>query len=126
MVSSGEIQENEIFPQEDTSHFKTKETSKKEVVACSGGNDTTKDNFTYFLSRKDKHQTGSSSFKDDDIVDDTDAKVNVKIPKRRAGSSFTDYKDEKRGKPSAQCNIFSSYSKCYKTRCMIDPCFLTN
>lgn len=105
MVSSGEIQENEIFPQEDTSHFKTKETSQKEVVACCGGNDTTKDNFTYFLSRKDNHQTGSSSFKDDDIVDDTDAKVNVKISKRRAGSSFTDYKDEKRGKPLGQCNI---------------------
>ena len=62
-------------------------------------------NFTYFLSRKDNHQTGSSSFKDDDIVDDTDAKVNVKISKRRAGSSFTDYKDDKRGKPLGQCNI---------------------
>ena len=100
MVSSGGIQENEIFPQEDTSHFKTKETSQKEVVAYYGGNDNSKDHFTDILSRKDNHQTGSSSFKDDDIVDDTDAEVSVKIPNRTASSSFTDYKDEKRGKPS--------------------------
>lgn len=99
MVSSGRIQKNEIFPQEGTSHFKTKETSQKEVVSSSGGNYNSKNHFTDFLSRKDNHQTGSSSFKDDDIVDDTDTEVNVKIPNRTASSSFTDYKDEKRGKP---------------------------
>ena len=100
MVSSGEIQENEIYPQGVTSHFKAKKTSEKEVLVCYGGNNNSKENFTDILTEKDKHQTGSSSFKDDDIADYTEAEVNVKIPKRRAGSYFTDYNDEKRGKTS--------------------------
>lgn len=94
MVSSGEIQENEIYLQGVTSH------SEKEVLVCYGGNDNSKENFTDILTEKDKHQTGSSSFKDDDIADYNEAEVNVKIPKRRAGSYFTDYNDDKRGKTS--------------------------
>ena len=94
MVSSGEIQENEIYLQGVTSH------SEKEVLVCYGSNNNSKENFTDILTEKDKHQTGGSSFKDDDIADYNEAEVNVKIPKRRAGSYFTDYNDDKRGKTS--------------------------
>ena len=75
MVSSREIQENEIYPQEDTSHFKAKKKSEKEVLVCYGGNNN--ENFTDILTKKDKHQTWSSSFKDDDIADYTEAEVST-------------------------------------------------
>ena len=100
MVSSGEIQEKEMYLQGVTSHFNAKKTSEKEVLVCYGGNNNSKENFSDILTEKDKHQTGSSSFKDDDIADYNEAEVNVKIPKRRAGSYFTDYNDDKRGKTS--------------------------
>ena len=77
MVSSREIQENEIYPQEDTSPFKAKKKSEKEVLVCYGGNNNINENFTHILTKKDKHQTWSSSFKDDDIADYTEAEVSI-------------------------------------------------
>ena len=75
IVSSREIQENEIYPQEDTSLLKAKKKSEKEVLVWYGGNNN--ENFTDILTKKDKHQTWSSSFKDDDIADYTEAEVST-------------------------------------------------